>query len=631
LLVTIIPVGNEQTISSTRTKSGDIYIESIEPIQVIEDADTLVTNKETVVRLVVQSTFTEEIDTDIEIIYDFGTKMYLETNFVVFAPGTNTIYVPGGPAYPGWPHTWNPHGFLKWTNTGFDSLLKAELDPDNELEEIDETNNEILNDPIRVANAPMVKVLYLPVAFPGDEDWKVSNEIYNQKKFMLKIYPLADTDLNFHAGPLWKFSERPTGTGSEFKNSFLELVAYPISCTARIMGFNRVCIFTDLWSSGSGTAIGFLRTPVIREPVVISKFLTNDDLVAHELGHTYYLWHPHDLGPAVFTAESYFVKRQEYGVTMDTFMSYRDDPTWIDKGRYDQNPKTQLLQGTYHYPGDPVIGILPKDVYLSVPTWSWNLMDQLTEDPPTYSCIMVHGLLRDDGTLTLNNSWYKIVAVPDTPQQVIGGTQNEEQYYILFINDNQQVISTFPFKASFNYVTHNDKTDELEDAVTKTVPFIFNIPELEGTRLIQIQNADGMVLAEREVTLNHPIVQVNHPNGGEEFKVGDIINIKWEGHDQDQDTLKYTLAFSNDSGENWIPMAFDIIETSFEWNTFDQNKGEYLIKVIASDGVNIGEDISDGSFTLPKSKQFIHYFPFLSWFFDRFPNLFPILRQVMGI
>ncbi len=629
LLITIFPIGNEQAISTTRTLAGDIYIESIQPIQVVEDADTLVTNKATVIRLVVQSTFTEEIHTDIEITYDFGTKTFLATDFVVFAPGTNTIYVPGGPADPGWPHTWNPHGFLKWTNTGHDGLLKAELDPDNSLEETDETNNEKLHDPIRVANAPMVKVLYVPVAFPGDEDWTVSTTtIALQKKYMLKTYPLAETDLNFHPGPLWRFSVSPSGTGHAGINSLFELVAYPIACTARIMGFNRVCIFTDLLASGSGVAIGILRTPEVREPVVISRYSIDDDLVAHELGHTYYLWHPHDLGPAVFTAESYNVERQEYGETMDTFMSYRDEPTWIDKGRYDHNPKTQLLPGTYHYPGDPEVEYDPIDVYFSSSTWSWNLMDQLTENPPTYSCIMVHGLLRDDGTVTLNHSWYKIEAVPDVPQQKIGGTQNEEQYFILFLNDNQQIISTFPFKASFNYVTHNDKTDELEDAVTNTVPFIFNIQEVEGTRFIQIQDADGLVLAEREVTHNSPDVQVTYPNGGEEFKVGDIINIEWEGHDQDQDTLRYTLAFSNDSGENWIPMAFDIKETSFEWNTFDQSEGEYLIKVIASDGVNVGEDISDGGFSLPKTK--VKTYPSIIRFLEKLIYQFPLSEHILS-
>jgi hypothetical protein len=150
---------------------------------------------------------------------------------------------------------------------------------------------------------------------------------------------------------------------------------------------------------------------------------------------------------------------------------------------------------------------------------------------------------------------------------------------------------------------------------------------VEGTRFIQIQDADGQVLAERMVSYNSPNVQIIHPNGGEEFKVGDKIDIEWEGYDQDQDTLRYTLAYSNDSGQNWIPLAFDIKDTFFEWNTFDQGTGEYLIKVIASDGVNVGEDISDGKFTIPRSKIKEHIG--ITPIFEKLIFQFPILMRLL--
>jgi hypothetical protein len=607
LLLTIIPMENQKAISVSKELSGDIYIESMEPIQVIEDADTLVTGKATVLRLIIQSTFSEEVQIYIEITYDLGSKTYLETGLhdwgIHIAPGKNTIYIPGGPADPGWNSTWNPFGFLRWTNIGIDSLFKAELDPDNLLEETDETNNVILNPPIQVANAPQLRVLYVPIAFPGDEYWYVDSITINkQKKFMLSTYPLSDSDLYFYKGPLWNFSESFSGPGYAFDNWFFEVVVYPIACTTRILGFNRVVIVYKGYSSGRGRAIGMIRNPEIREPVIVSPSMPKDNLIAHELGHTYYLWHPHDLGPAVYTDDCYNVLEQEYGENMNTLMSYRSEPHWIDKGRYDFNPKTLLSPGEYYYAGDPELGIEPENHDFTGTTYSWNLMDQLTEDPPTYSCLMIHGILRNDNTITLNHSWYSIEAIPDEPQQMIGGSQDEKYYFIVYLNDNQQITYSFPFKASFKYVMHDDLTGELEEVETETVPFLFSIPEKQGTRLIQLQDADGQVLAEREVTMNSPNVQVIHPNGGEEFKVGDKINIEWEGYDQDQDSLRYTIAYSNDSGQNWIPLVFDIKETFFEWNTFDQSNGEYLIKVIASDGVNVGEDISDGKFSLPRAK-----------------------------
>jgi len=610
LLITIIPIVNEQAIPATITLTGDLSLELVEPIQVIEDADTLVTNKAAVVRVVVESTFTDVVKADIEVTYDFGTKTLLEdgggSSGVEFATGTNTIYIPGGPAVPAHSIPWYTSEFLKWTNTGFDSLIKAKLDPDDSLEETDETNNEkFINGAIRVANAPMLRVLYVPVAFPGDEDWAVPSYLMdNQREFMVDIFPLAESDLIFQPGSLWRFSESPSGTGIAKKNWIFEVVAYPIACTTRIMGYHRVIICCEGYPGGC--AIGMIRNPEIREPVIIDHRTAFYDLVAHELGHTYYLWHPFDLGPPVFTSKCFNVEDQEYNLPRDVFMDYSDRSTWIDKGRYDHNPK----------------------ILLSVGTYSWNLMDQLTEDPPTYDCIMVHGLLRDDGTVTLNHSWYRIEAIPDVPQQTIKGSQNEKYYFIMFLNDNNQIISQFPFTVSFNYITHNDKTDQLENAVTDAVPFIFNIPEKEGTRFIQIQDADGQVLAEREVTQNSPTVQVVYPNGGEEFKIGDKINIEWTAQDQDQDTLRYTLAHSNNSGETWVPIAFDTKETSFEWNTFDLSKGKYRIKVIASDGVNVGEDTSDGDFTLPKTK--VRNYSSLLQILERLLDQFPLLERILS-
>ena len=75
-------------------------------------------------------------------------------------------------------------------------------------------------------------------------------------------------------------------------------------------------------------------------------------------------------------------------------------------------------------------------------------------------------------------------------------------------------------------------------------------------------------------------------------------------------------------------MAFDIKETSFEWNTFDQSEGEYLIKVIASDGVNVGEDISDGEFQLPRTK--IKTYPSLIRVLEKLMGQFPLLERLLN-
>jgi len=613
LLLTIIPVDFNLALKTRNKLIGDLYIDSVEPIQVIKDADTLVKDKLTVIRVIIQSTFSEEIQLKVNLTYDFGTKTYLENGYGSFGfpirSGTNILYAPGGPCLPGWTYSWGPDDFFKWTHIGNDALIKVELDPNNEIEETNEGNNIKFADSITVADAPQFRVLFLPVAFPDEDDWTLSaSKVVPQKDFLLATYPLAEIDLYCFTGSLWRISSDPGSTITD-KDWLYEVVAYPIACTARIMGFNRVVIALKKYFGGTGVAIGINKRPPILEPVVISSTFPDNDNVAHEIGHTFYLWHPQDIGPPIFETERYDVKEKDFGDTVDTFMSYRDDPTWIDKERYDGIPYTLNPAGPWHYPGDPECGIPPQDKNL-IEFPSWSLVDQLTIEPPTYTCIMVHGTLHNDGSIKVNNNWYRIQATPDFPQQHIMNSENNDNYQISLLNNYHQTIAIYPFFASLEYISHIDEIGVPEVVKADYMPLILNVPELVGTRYIQIQDINGQVLAEKEITINKPLVTVTYPNGGEQFKIGDTIALEWEGIDQDQDTLGYTIGYSNDNGFTWIPLAFDIKETTFEWNTKGLSIGDYLIKVIASDGVNTGEDISDGTFTLPKNKHIDRNYPY---------------------
>lgn len=608
LLLTMIPINTETALSTTNPLSGDLLINTIEPIQVVQDTNILVRSKMTVIRLMIYSSFPTQVKPLIKITYDFGTKTFLEDGPLVsgveIEPGYNTVYVPGGPVDLG--STWDPHGFLKWINTGLDSSLKAEIDPTNKIDETIETNNiKYIDSPITVADAPMLRYLFVPVVFLGEEDSIIPKSLIDeQKKFILATYPLADNDLFCYQTTPWHISFDP---GLEIKdiNWLYEVVVYPIMCVSHIMGYERVIICLKKPFGASGIAIGMLRTPEMREPVVIHQpdlgYMEN--LCAHEIGHTYYLWHPHDIGPPVYTDIKYDLDEQEYGEIANTSMSYRDPPWWIDKGRYDSDTKT----------------IIPPSEYLPVATLRWNLADQLTEDPPTYTCIMVHGIIRNTGTISLNFSWFRGEAVPDLPK--LNRAENDELYQIVLLNADNQVLSTFPFTVSFSYATHDDLTGELETAETDAMSFMFNILDNAAARYIQIQDENSQVIAEREITQNKPTVEVTYPNGGEKFKIGEKIIVQWNAFDQDQDTLRYTLAYSYDNGETWLPINFDIKDNSYEWNTYGLSKGKYLIKVIANDGINSGEDVSDGPFTIPKNKPINKV---------KYPSLFEILKILIN-
>ena len=62
------------------------------------------------------------------------------------------------------------------------------------------------------------------------------------------------------------------------------------------------------------------------------------------------------------------------------------------------------------------------------------------------------------------------------------------------------------------------------------------------------------------------------------------------------------MLFSQDNGMSWDVIAFEIDTTEFSWDVSTYPVGQHgKIKIIASDGLNIGEDINDNPFTILQS------------------------------
>jgi len=542
----------------------------------------MVVNKDTVFQIVVRSSFPEEIYTEINITFNFGQQTYLEDGFnnegIKIVKGTNVIYAPGGPSIPGNETPWDPEGYLHWTKIGFDSTVRAEIDPFNKIEEVDETNNvKVIESPIRVNGAQQLKILAVPAAFPGEDDWSVSStKLDNHIKFLQSIYPFAESDLYVHKLNVWRIYSDPGPKITSF-NWLFEKVAYPITLVTRMLGYDRVIIALKKSFGYTGVAIGMMRNPEVREPVVVKSSLPGKELVAHEIAHTFYLWHPHDLGPPIFTATKFDLANQQYNIPVNNFMSYRGSPSWIDKGRYDSDPKVWMPPGTYYFPGDPVKGIDPCNYELEVGRWQWNLVEQLTTMTNLFHCILIHGFIEYNGPIILPYSWFEIVGYPTAPQPIDHRSSNQQKYEITLLNENNQILSRFPFSISFSYHVHDDMVGGFETIKTDKVPFMFNIKKVEGAQKIQIKDEEGQVLIQREITPHAPEVKVKYPNGGERFKIGKPITIRWTAVDQDQDNLRYTIAYSNDRGTNWIPITFDINESTYRWDTTGLETGNYQI------------------------------------------------------
>jgi hypothetical protein len=123
------------------------------------------------------------------------------------------------------------------------------------------------------------------------------------------------------------------------------------------------------------------------------------------------------------------------------------------------------------------------------------------------------------------------------------------------------------------------------------------VPWVPGTARIVILYR-GSEVAGREVSANAPTVQVLYPNGGEVL-TGAEVRVRWSSADADRDALTHLVQYSPDAGRTWQTVAVDVLDSQVTLRLGElAGSSAALFRIIASDGVNTGQDQSDGTFTV---------------------------------
>jgi hypothetical protein len=196
------------------------------------------------------------------------------------------------------------------------------------------------------------------------------------------------------------------------------------------------------------------------------------------------------------------------------------------------------------------------------------------------------------GTIDISDrvSFDPFVYLPQAALDILPGQAGD--YYFVLLDESGNVLSQSGFTVYFYY------SDPDGGPVDET-PFAYRIEWKEGTRSIELRDKQGNPLASREVSQNTPKVSLAYPNGGETWLKGRTYTVQWEASDDDDDLISYCLDISLDGGETWLPMAIDMTDDSYEFDTGAFDEGDnYRFRVRATDGVNTEEDISDDVFSI---------------------------------
>jgi Tol biopolymer transport system component len=533
---------------------GDLILVDFSPVQVVYGASELVANKPAVFRAIVQSTFSQYESTIIRFTYSGGSS----TDYpLTIGPNTQmTVFIPFASG------SLRQRGTFTWT---------ARLDPDNQIVETNEGNN-MVTDSKTVIETNYLRILYVPLRSSLDSPVSAGD---------LKLMELY--------GDQYVFETFPTpGVWSQISSSVV--LAYDNSITlygtlsnidgaARQAGFDRTVVI--LPNRNGHWLVNRILGWFTDAPACVPTGFSTICLVENG----YYAAIPHELA-------------HTYGRPGGLSEEYRVNPPGNAAAGYDPGRGVKIEHGLcfmgatvpFMKLGDSIPSFtIPNDnrIYGPYPGGYWicntcfeALLRQLkiAGDPE----IMYMGGIIFENNTALLPSWSRISnGVPDVP---LGNNGNLK---ILFLDDTDNVIGQTGLNVSSVYLPGEFIT-----------PFSFTVEYPAATRKIQLLLNDDLIV-EKYVTLNPPTVQVVSPNGGEVITAGEDYLISWNSSDLDGDQLTNNLFYSSDGGGHWVPIAFDLNGTNFLWNTSNLMRGsDYLLRIIANDGLNTGEDISNGTFTV---------------------------------
>ncbi len=317
-------------------------------------------------------------------------------------------------------------------------------------------------------------------------------------------------------------------------------------------------VHPDILEGANGMAIMSQSNGNSKQGVIVN-WSQRSKTAVHEISHTYGLDESYTAGTP-YKAVGYWVNRKIDVLNSENNrdLMWRTYPIWeATQKSWIKKPNFKILLQRFNQQRDPeTIGIV--------------------------------GMIDKNDSITLY-PWYKLDGYVDMEWGGYG------DYVIRVYDENGSLINETGFNISF--ILNIGDTGGIK--VNETI-FSFRLEWLDDIAKIEIANvSSGKILAVRNVSKNAPQVSIIQPSN-ESVKKG-LYTIKWDAFDADGDKMWFNLLISED-GKEWFPLAIEMENTSFTAD-FSMLNGTYKIKVVATDGINTGSDVSQFSVEMQKEKK----------------------------
>ena len=160
---------------------------------------------------------------------------------------------------------------------------------------------------------------------------------------------------------------------------------------------------------------------------------------------------------------------------------------------------------------------------------------------------------------------------------------------------------TVSFKSEYSAHPGADPPGDPNPSPQADVSFV--MPWVNGaTSVVLLQG--NQVLDTRLVSANAPQVLITSPTQVVTWTSG-TYTVTWTASDADGGPLSYSVLYSNDSGANWVLLANELTDQFFGVDADALAGGsDARIRVVASDGVNIGYDETDVVIVVPNKAPY---------------------------
>lgn len=131
-------------------------------------------------------------------------------------------------------------------------------------------------------------------------------------------------------------------------------------------------------------------------------------------------------------------------------------------------------------------------------------------------------------------------------------------------------------------------------------------------------------------SLNNPPSKPTKPSGPTSGRVRTLYTYSSSTSDPEANQMYYWFDWGDGTDSGWVG-PYNSGQTgsaSHKWKIWKS----YDIKVKSKDIYGVESEWSDPlSVTMPKNKPYFYNFSLLSWIFEKYPNAFPLLRQLLGL